>query len=170
VVYERGTAARGGRATARAGTAAVIVRNSVGRGRAVYLNLTPIAYVDMGQRLAKFGRTWRDVVAGVCKEAGLTPRARATSGGTPVPFAEFVYWRRGDRQVVGLVKNPTRQGSITGLGKIHGVTGKQMSVRIVFAKRRTNIVDLRTGKKLMNGTTIRATWDPSAALLYEVDY
>ena len=170
VVYERGTTARGGQASARAGAAEVVVRNRVGKGSAIYLNLTPVAYVDMKERLTGFGETWRKLVGGICKDAGLTPRARVTSGGKPVPFAEFVYWRKGDRQIVGIIKNPTRQGSITGLGQIHGVEGKPFAVRITFAKRRANIVDLRTGKRLMNGTTIRATWNPSEALLYEVDY
>ena len=169
VVYERGTTAAAGKATATAAPAAVVVRNTFGAGRTIYLNLTPMIYYDLDARLGAPGQAWRELASDLLAEAGLRPRAKATSGGKPIPLAELVYWRKGDRVVVGLVKNPTRQGSITGVGKVHGVTGSPVDVTIRFRKPVTNVVNLRTGAKLPDGRTIAAgKWKPWEALLFQV--
>ncbi|HUS91803.1 MAG TPA: beta-galactosidase trimerization domain-containing protein [Phycisphaerae bacterium] len=169
VVYERGTKAAGGQAAATVGSADVIVRNTVGKGRCVYLNLTPMVYYDLDARLGAPGEAWRALLSGLLAESGLTPRARALAGGKPIPLAEVVYWRKGSRVVVGLVKNPTRQGSITGVGKVHGVTGEPVDVTLEFAQPVKDILDLRTGRKLPDGKTLAAgTWKPWEALLFQV--
>ena len=174
VVYERGTKAAAGKAAAgkaaaTIGTADAVIRKQTGRGRTVYLNLTPMAYYDMDYRLGATGQTWRGLLTGLLAESGLHPRARALAGGKPIPLAELLYWRKGDRVVVGLVKNPTRQGSITGVGKVHGVTGEPVNATIQFRKRVTDIVDLRTGKKHPDGRTILAgPWKPWEALIFQV--
>ena len=169
VVYERGTTAGAGKAGATVGGAAAIVRNRTGSGRTVYLNLTPVAYYDMNARLGEFGRTWRTLLTGLLAESGVHPRARTLSGGQPIPLAEMVYWRKGKRLVVGLVKNPTRQGSITGVGKIHAVTGEPLDVTLRFRRPVTDAVNLRTGKKLPDGQALNVgQWKPWEALLLEV--
>ena len=169
VVYERGTKASGGKAGASAGGADVMIRNTTGRGRTVYLNLTPTAYYDMNTRLGSFGETWRALLTGLLAESGLRPRARLLSGGKPIPLTELLYWRKGDRVVVGVIKNPTRQGSISGAGAIHGVAGDPVDVTIQFARPVTDIIDLRTGKKHPDGQTLHAgPWKPWEALLFQV--
>jgi hypothetical protein len=169
VIYERGTRAGDGQAGATVGGAGAVVRNVLGRGRTVYLNLTPTAYYDLNYRLGATGEAWRDLVTNLLSESAVRPRARALAGGRPIPLAELIYWRKGSRVVVGLVKNPTRQGSITGVGKIHGVTGDPLDVTIQFRRPVTDIVNLRTGRKLPNGKTIKAgKWNPWEALLFEV--
>jgi len=182
VVYERGTTAgRGGEAEATVDGAAVIVRKLTGLGRAVYLNLTPMAYYDMDYRLGTGGHAWRSLVRHTLGVAGVGPRAQVYRGGPPapvvegrprsrtVPLAEILYWRRGDRVVVGVVKNPTRQGSITGVGKVHGVTGAPVDVTIHFRKPVTNVINLRTRQKLPAGQDIQIKqWKPWEAILLEV--
>ena len=169
VVFERGTKAAAGKAGATVGSADVVIRNRAGRGRTVYLNLTPIAYYDLNYRLGAIGQAWRDLLAGLLAESGLRPRARALADGKPIPLAELVYWRKGKRLVVGLVKNPTRQSSVSGTGKVHAVTGEPMDVTIVFRRAVGDVVNLRTGRRLPGGKIIRAgKWKPSEALLFEV--
>ncbi len=70
--------------------------------------------------------------------------------------------------VIGVIKNPARKGSISGAGVIHGVIGKPIDVEIVFPMPAKDVRNLRTGKKLAAGKTIRAKWNPSEALLFEV--
>jgi len=169
VVYERGTKAAAGEAEATVGAADVVIRSRAGRGRTVYLNLTPMAYYDMNARLGRFGEAWRQLMTGLLAESGLQPRARALAGGKPIPLAELLYWRKGRRVVVGLVKNPTRQGSITGVGKVHGVTGEPLDVTIRFRRPVTDVVNLRTAKKLPGGKTLHlGNWNPWEALVLEV--
>lgn len=168
VVYERGTRARDGKATAHAGTADVLIKKRTGRGRTVYLNLTPVAYYDLDMRIGQYGRRWRSLLTKLLAESGLHPRAKVLSDGKPIPLAELVYWRKGGRMIVGLVKNPARQGSISGLGAVHGVTVKPIDVEIIFRRPVKDIRDLRTGKNLPAGQTIRAEWKPWEALIYQV--
>ena len=167
VVYERGTrAAAGATAAARVGGADVAITRRVGSGRAVYLNLTNLGYYDHAERVGAFGEQWRRLLSAELARSGLLPRARVLSGGEPVPMAELVYWRKGGRVVIGLVKNPARQGSVSGAGDIGGVTGGPIDVQIVFRDDPGDVVDLRTGAKLPPGKVIRARWKPWEALLY----
>jgi hypothetical protein len=83
-------------------------------------------------------------------------------------MAELLYWRKGDRVAVGLVKNPARQGKIDGPAAVHGVTGKPIDVEIVFRAAPAAIRNLRTGKALPAGRTITAKWKPWEALLFEI--
>jgi len=183
VVYERGTTAvAGAEAEATVNGAAVIVQKLTGLGRAVYLNLTPMAYYDMDYRLGNGGHAWRSLARHVLGVAGVIPRALVYRGGPPappvegrprstiVPLTELLYWRKGNRVVVGVVKNPTRQGSITGVGKVHGVTGPPVDVTIHFRRPVTDVIDLRTGKKLPAGQDVQVhQWKPWEALVFQMN-
>jgi len=171
VVYERGTQAAGdAKAAATLQTAAVIVTNQTGRGRTVYLNLTPVAYNDLGRRRGAFGEAWRRIVSGLLKDAGLEPRARVLAGGVPVPMAETLFWRKGDRVVVALVKNPPREAAVTHAGRIDGTFGVPGNVVIQLARPVTNVKNLRTGEALPDGKTLTADWKPWEAVLFEVTW
>ena len=168
VVYERGTRSVGGPVGAHVQGADVIITKSTGTGRTVYLNLTPVAYYDMKLRLANYGQQWRNLLSKILVESGLKPRAQVLSHGQPVPLAELVYWRKSNTLIVGLIKNPTPQGTISPAGDIHGVSSKPIDIEIVFRKPLTNIRNLRTGENLPDGHIISAPWKPSEALLFEV--
>ncbi len=168
VVYERGTRAAGGRAGARAGSADVVIRRRPGGGRAVYLNLTPLAYVDHGLRLSETGERWRKLLTTLLAESSLVPRARVIADEALVPLAELLYWRRGETTVLGLIKNASRHAEMDGDGAVHGMTGEPRDVEIVLAEPFTKGRNLRTGEDLPPGRTIRATWNPWEALLFEL--
>jgi hypothetical protein len=169
VVYERGTSLNKGKAEARIKTADVVIRNRSGQGRTFYLNLTPVAYYDMNLRLGEYGRQWRELLSGILAESGLAPRARVLADSKEVPLAEVVYWRKGKTLIVGVIKNPTRQGTISGAGAIHGVTGEPMNIEIELHRPVTDIRNLRTGEKLPDGNIIRALWKPWEGLLFLVN-
>jgi len=170
VIYERGTrvGAPGATAAARVRTAHVVITRRHGRGTAVYLNLTPVEYYDVNRRIGSYGQAWRTLLTDVLADtARLHPRARVLAGGKPVPMAELLYWRNGPRLVIALVKNPTRQGSVSAAGQVHGVTGKPITVTIRFRRPIKAVKNLRTQKPLPAGTSITASWKPSEALLFE---
>ncbi|ANM30904.1 hypothetical protein ABI59_16965 [Acidobacteria bacterium Mor1] len=178
-VYERGTIAVGapqdekgggeyGEAAARVGGADVLIERRIGEGRALYLNLSPIAYYDLNARLSSEGEAWRRLIAEELGNSGLLPRARVTAGGRPVPLAEVVYWRKGDRVTVGVIKNPTRQSAVDAVGEIDGLGGEPLEIEIRFAETVRDVVDLRSGAAHPDGEIIRARWNPWEALLFGV--
>jgi len=182
VIYERGTTVRPlapgmpgspgpgdlAKATATVEGADMVITNKVGRGRAVYLNLTPVAYNDLGQRLGPLGEEWRTRAADLAEESGLRPRAKVRSRGQPVPLAETLYWRTGDTTVLALVRNPPRNASTDDAGVLQGMFGDPLDVEISLARPVTNVRNLRTGERLPDGAAIRAKWKPWEALLFEV--
>ncbi len=186
VVYERGTQAVAGRPAAEAAAGAaghrplasaphidsadVIIACTTGRGRTVYLNLTPVAYNDLGSRLGAFGDAWRRIIGRLLAEAGLVPRARVLAGGVPVPMAETLFWRKGDRVVIALVKNPPREAAVSHAGRIEGTFGREGPVEIALSRPVTAVRNLRNGEELPDGQTLKAAWKPWEALLFEVTW
>ncbi len=169
-VIERGTTATTGRARDRIGSADVVIERSVGPGLAIYLNLSPVPYYDHHVRLGEPGQAWRDLVSEVLTRAELRPFARVLDrDGRVVPMAEVVRWRRGARLVVGVVLNPTRQGSISSLGAVAGFDREPFDVTLAFDRPLTNVVNLRTGQRLPDGRAIDIRWTPWQALLFETD-
>ncbi|MBL7140924.1 MAG: hypothetical protein ISS74_08450, partial [Planctomycetes bacterium] len=171
VAYERGTqAGPDAAAGTRVGSADVIITHEVGKGRAVYLNLTPVAYNDAGERLGAFGQAWRDIVSGLLNDAGLEPRARVLAGGQPVPMAETLFWSKGDRTVLCVIKNPPRQAAVDSAGQLGGAFGEPGNVEIRLARPARAVRNLRTGDDLPAGDVLRAHWNPWEALVFEVAF
>jgi len=183
VVYERGTHAESGsvaatqgaetpagRAAARVGTADVVVTCEAGKGRAVYLNLTPVAYNDLGQRRGAFGQAWRAIVSALLEGAGLVPRARVFAGGQPVPMAETLFWTRGDRTVLCLIKNPPRQAAVDSAGELGGVFGDPADIEIRLARPARTVRNLRSAEELPAGDVLRVRWKPWEALVFEMTF
>lgn len=139
-------------------------------GQTVYLDRSPLEYYDSSWRVGSGGESWRKLILEIMRDkVGLMPRVQVLESGELVPMAESLFWRKGDRQVLAIVKNPTRQGSITSLGNIGGIPNEAIQVELVFQKERTGIVDLRTGEKFADGNKISLTWKPWEALLLEMD-
>ena len=186
VIYERGTQAVAGRPAAEpaAGAAGhrplasapridgadVIIARTTGSGKTIYLNLTPVAYNDLGQRLGELGDRWRMIVSDCLAVIGMRPRARVLAGGQPVPMAETLLWRKGDRVVLALIKNPPREAAVTHAGRIDGAFGAPGEVVIELSKPVTNVRNLRSGEELPDGRTLKADWKPWEALLFEVTW
>jgi len=171
VVYERGTrAAEDANAAARVGDADVVITHEVGKGKAVYLNLTPVAYNDLGRRQGAFGEAWRTIVTDLLSKAGLAARARVLAGGKPVPLAETLFWTKGDRTVLCVVKNPPREAAVDHAGNLGGSFGEPLDVTIRLARPATSVRNLRTGEDLPAGARLRAHWKPWEALVFEVTF
>jgi len=85
-------------------------------------------------------------------------------------MAETLLWRKGDRVVVALVKNPPREAAVTHAGRIDGTFGVPGEITIALSRPVTNIRNLRNGEELPDGGTLKAVWKPWEALLFEVTW
>ena len=143
-----------------------------GSGRAVYLNLSPLAYFDHEIRLGKEGEPWRSIVAKQFQESGLHPEisASAISGGAPfVPVEVIQLDLRNGRRFVGVVMNPSRQGSIDSIGDIGRTVSGHVSLRLENRRGWREAVNLRTGEKISDGPAVEFSWDPFEMIVIECD-
>jgi hypothetical protein len=169
VVYERGTRPSRASAAPDPQKPYAVIQSPL-ESRPIYLNLSPMAYNDIGERLGPFGEKWRSIIGDIMASRGLRPRARVMAGGKPVPLTETLFWRRrnGDTVVLAVIKNPPREAAVDSAGKIEDVFGDPIDVEIKLARPATAIRNLRTGEKLPDGDTIKAHWKPWEALLFEM--
>ncbi len=168
LVVERGTKADGARPTSTVQTADVILRRSVGRGTAVYLNLSPTEYFDNAVRTNQPGDTWRSLLGELLAAAELVPRAEVTSAGARVPLAETLFWRDKDRLLLAIVSNPSRQASVDSAGASNPLAGDAAEIDVRLHRSFAQLRDLRTGKVLPAGQTIHTLWKPWEGLLFEL--
>ena len=175
VVFERGTRA-GGDATGisvspdKNGTRMTRISKRTGKGRAIYLNLSPMAYWSPSRRFSEYGAAWREIVGSLLEEAGLRPRLRVFEGDNPANMIEVVHWTSGSDRIVGLIKNPTFKKSLKNLGdngRIQGITGEAVSITLAFPET-ARLINLRTGKSLGTGRRFTDDFRPWEANLYKV--
>jgi len=142
VVFERGTQAVGeGKQAKRIDGADVVISKATGKGRTVYLNLTPVSYNDLATRLkiiqhrlssvkdsllergvlSTHAYDWGDLVNVEILAAGLKPRVQVhfavgyvahDAPPYPVPLAETLLWRKGDTVQLAVIMNAPREAKV----------------------------------------------------------
>jgi hypothetical protein len=134
-----------------------------GEGRAIYLNLSPLAYFDHAERFGESGRQWREIVGGILATSGVHPTVVATARDGERPFVpvEVIRWDlRDGRALVGVVMNPSRQGAIDRIGDI-GATGEgRLSLRLERRGGWRGAKNLRDGTSYPDGEAIEIPWYP----------
>jgi len=85
-------------------------------------------------------------------------------------MAETLLWRKGDRVVVALIKNPPREAAVSHAGRIEGAFGREGPVEIALSRPVTAVRNLRSGEELPDGKTLKADWKPWEALLFEATW
>ncbi len=160
VIFERGTRNSQGET--------VLMEKSWARGRAVYLNLTPLEYWDPGRRFSAYGNTWRKMIADLLRSSGLQPRIRVYENGTPANMIESLWWKNGERRYLCLVKNPTERKEMREVGDaIQGITGHSVDIRMEFPEN-VELTNLRTMKRLGEGRMFSDRFTPWEGNVYEV--
>jgi len=138
-------------------------------GRAVFLNLSPLEYFDNALRSSDYGHAWRDTLSTHLNRAGLQPRVQITHTGSghPIPLTEALFWHNPGlkERYLCIVKNPSRQGSITGLGHVDSNSEGALEITLTFSRPQTGIRNLRTSETYPDGLTLQVTWDPTEALV-----
>ena len=180
VVFERGTRHRAGMKGIEIKDnfglfhrASVIVEDRAGKGRTIYLNLSPIEYWDPSKRFSGYGHTLRKTVSAVMSPAGIQPRITVYEGGNAVNMIESLYWKNGNKHYLGLVKNPTEQKELNRVGQIYaiqGITGQEVEIQLEFKDPIRGLINLRTNKRHGPGQVFHDNFKPWEGNLYEVIY
>jgi len=170
VVVERATHPTDSKCENLQGTrTAVMFTKKVGRGRAVYLNLSPLEYLDASRRTNSYGATWRAIARRLLAEAGLRPRLVIRENGREARMIEALWWRRRDgMRYLAVVKNPVRRATVSSFGKIEGASFAPEKIALEFREPVRDLVNLRTGKHLGSGAKFTDTFNPCEANVYEV--
>jgi hypothetical protein len=150
----------------------VLIKNQIGKGTAIYLNLSPIEYWDPDKRFSLYGNEWRNLVSEILQEAVLWPRAKVYENGNAANMIECLYWKNGGKHFLGVVKNPTEHRERASIGKIspvQGVTGEETVIRLEF-RDSVSLINLRTGQHFGSGRAFYDRFKPWEGNLYETIY
>jgi hypothetical protein len=129
----------------------------VGRGKAIYLNLSPQRYLqyreegtDTDAHRATFLRQ--------INPSGRPSRVLVSREGRRPPECEATYWSKGGRTFVFILRNVPVNASTTGGGGAAGLSSPGMTLDVELPAAR-NVVDERTGKSLGSGKTFSFRWN-----------
>jgi hypothetical protein len=180
VVFERGTRHQAGTKGVEIKDnlglfhrASVIIENHTGKGRTIYLNVSPVEYWDPSKRFSGYGETLRKTVSAIMDSAGIQPRVTVYERGDAANMIESLYWKNGNRHYLGLVKNPTEQKDLNIVGQlfeVQGITGHEVEIQLKFKEPIRGVVNLRTNKSHGPGQVFRDNFKPWEGNLYEVIY
>jgi hypothetical protein len=121
----------------------------VGRGRAVYLNLSPQRYLQYREE----GRATDGHQATFLRQinpAGRPPRVVVTHQGRRPPWCEVTYWSKGGRTFVFVLENVPVSATTTGGGGAAGLDSRAIPIDVELPVAR-EVIDERTGKALGEG-------------------
>ena len=135
------------------------------KGRAVYLNLTPLPYV-IG-RYEATGARWRDRIGRLLAEAGVKPLATLQVDGAPTVGVELLRWVTANGVVYAVVANPLRQASVDGPGRMAALLSDQPAdLRLDFGRTVHGLRNLRTGRVFGDVEVVADAWVSCEANLY----
>jgi hypothetical protein len=176
-VMERGTkqdtAAEGQNidgASGQGALASVLISNTYGKGRSIYLNLSPLAYWDSKNRWGAFGTEWRNQIASILRSAGLAPRVKIFEHGNTAHMIEALFWKNGEKRILAIVKNPSDQKGPAQFGEedmIEGITGNPLPIVLEF-KEVVTLLDLRKNQDYGSGSRFTVPFTPWEGNLYAI--
>lgn len=160
-VYEPGLTATDGEVVAKAGEVPVVIK----KGKAIYLNLSPIGYLL--KRTGNQAPDWLPFVEGLFKDAGVTARLKFEVNDKPGQMVEPIFWKNGDRITLCVVQNVNRKAAIDGFGSSDSdLGGGKSKLGLLFAKPVKGLKNERTGKELGDGAKFTDEWAPWEANVY----
>jgi|GEM_PF-430634 len=138
---------------------------TVGRGRAVYLNLSPqryLQYREEGTATEEHRRVFIEAVL----QAGIRPWVEVLGpDGRRPPHCEVTYWAKEDRVYLFVIQSAPVTGQPTGNTHAETLQTKTIPLELRFAKEVADLVDERTGQRLGTRQSARFIWNPAEALL-----
>lgn len=142
-----------------------------GRGRAVYLNLSPQRYLQYREE-GDPGETERRPFLDSVRAAGVAPWIEVVdpATGRRPPALEVTAWSRGDakseRTLVFVLKNVPIASSPTGGSGPAGLVDAELPLEIRLAAPVRGAVDERTGRKLPDGRRFRFVLKTAEAVFF----
>ncbi|HYG64244.1 MAG TPA: beta-galactosidase trimerization domain-containing protein, partial [Thermoanaerobaculia bacterium] len=135
----------------------------VGKGRAVYLNLSPQRYLmEREERTAT--EAHRRVFLEPVFAAGVAPWIRAKAD-RAIPL-EVTYWSKQGRTLVFVIQNVPVSGSSTGGGGAEGLVEAVVPVEVRLSMPVRDVRDERTGRKLPDGDRFTFQLDTTEAVFF----
>lgn len=137
-----------------------------GKGRAVYLNLSPQRYLmhrEEGTATEEHRRTFLDPV----RAGGAVPWIQAKPAGPArLPPLEVTYWSKGGRTLVLILQNVPIRVGLSGENGSVGLVQAKVPVEIRLAAPVTGVIDERTGRALPDGGRFVLDMDTTEALFF----
>lgn len=133
-----------------------------GRGRAVYLNLSPQRYLQYREEGEASEALRRPFLAPVLA-GGARPWLEATAAGL---LLEATYWTREGRTLVFVLQNAPIAGTSTGRGGADGLVETVLPVEVRLAGPVAGVIDERTGKSLPDGDRFTFRLDATEAVFF----
>jgi len=157
----------GGYAVAEKSLPAATVTKA-GKGRAVYLNLSPLRYLQYREEGTADAKARAPFVTHVAT-AGAVPWVTVAAGGARPRNAEVTYWSKGGRTYVFVVQNFPMSADEAGHEGARGLLKVAAKVDVEFATPVKDAVDERTGVKLGDGKKFTVDYNSveAAFLSYE---
>jgi hypothetical protein len=148
---------------------------TVGRGRAVLMNLSPQWY--NAYRVAGFDAAKkRAVFLRHVAEAGVTPWVRIADAGDREHGYEITYWNlppstagKPGRVLVFVCLNPETRGTATGGGNSVGLKTAAVPIKLHFAQEIRNARDEHSGAALGNGREFAVSWKQNEAVVVSME-
>ncbi len=142
-----------------------------GKGRAVYLNLSPQRYL-MEREEGRGDEERRRPFLDPLRQAGVAPwievrdvREDARGRAHPLPL-EATYWSKGDRTYVFVLQNVPIAARATGGGGAVGLAAGEVPVEVRLAAPVTGARDERTGRALPDGRRFSFRLEAAEAVLF----
>lgn len=136
-----------------------------GKGRATHLNVSLIEYLHKRALDCTRCEKYLKPVSDLVRKAGLRPWVKLRVGRKEPHISEAVYWEKGGRVYVCVVKNPMKFASEFGETKTEGIVQKTVSLTITFNAPRSDLRDEVTGQPLPNGRKATVPWRMDTAAI-----
>lgn len=130
----------------------------VGKGRAVYLNLSPVRYLAYREE-GPVDEAVREPFISHVKSAGAAPWVKVTADGKRPRNTEATYWSKGGRTWVYVVQSAVMGGTELGGGGAKGLIKDKIKIDIEFAGGVKGLVNERTGEVLGDGEKFTVDYD-----------
>ncbi|HVC96406.1 MAG TPA: beta-galactosidase trimerization domain-containing protein [Pirellulales bacterium] len=123
----------------------------VGRGTAVYVNLSPQRYLQYREEKTATDETRTPFLRHI-ERAGVRPWLSVTAANGRRPEnLEVTYWTKGDRTLLFVLQNATVTGSALGGGGAEGLVHQRTKLNVEFPADVDDVVNERTGERLGAG-------------------
>ncbi|MBI1373201.1 MAG: beta-galactosidase [Phycisphaera sp.] len=145
------------------------VVRKVGKGRAVYMNLSPQRYMQYREENATTD-AMRDVFVQPVRDGGATAWVTITGPDGKRPRnCEATYWSKGGRTYVFVVQSASVTGNALGGGAAVGLSDKTEKIEVRLAGAAKDVRNERTGEKLGDGDRFAVEFNPVEAVLFSFE-
>ena len=167
-VFELGLKASSGKAVSTIKDTDVVIKNTVGKGKTVYLNLSTIGFYKV--RGKGLGQNFTAFLKSLLAESEVSPKIELLENGKTPYILESITWKKDKKNVLCVFRNLSQGSSITGDEVIDGDLGIQpIKVTIKLKEGIKNFKNERTGKIYGDGQQFVVEFLPYEAGIFSFD-